>query len=48
MEQTWLSRYPWPNIITYDKGSKFVGHDFQKTVKDDYGIKSKPTTVWNP
>ena len=24
VEQTWLSRYPWPKKITYDKGSEFM------------------------
>ena len=48
VEQTWLSRYPWPNMITYDQGSKFIGHDFWETAKDDYAINSKPTIVWNP
>ena len=48
VEQTWLLRYPWPSIITYDQGSEFIGHEFRTTVKDDYGIKSKPAKVWNP
>ena len=25
VEQTWLSRYPWPTLITYDRGSEFIG-----------------------
>ena len=48
VEQVWLSRYPWPSLITYDKGSEFIGSEFQKTVKDEYGIKTKPITVRNP
>ena len=47
VEQTWLLRYPWPNIITYDQGSEFIGHEFQNTVENDYFFKSKPATVWN-
>ena len=30
-------------------GSKFIGDDFQKKIKEDYyGDKAKPTTVQNP
>ena len=25
VEQTWLSRYPWPQLVTYDKGTEFMG-----------------------
>ena len=48
VEQQWLSRYPWPSLITYDRGSEFIGHEFRTMVKDEYGIKSKPITVRNP
>ena len=47
-EQEWLSRYPWPTQITFDRGSEFVGHDFQDMIKNDYGIKAKPISVRNP
>jgi hypothetical protein len=47
-EQEWFSRYPWPTQITYDRGSEFIGADFQKMIKNDYGIKGKPITVRNP
>jgi transposase InsO family protein len=47
-EQEWLSRYPWPTQITYDRGSEFIGQEFQKMIKNDYGIKGKPITVRNP
>jgi transposase InsO family protein len=47
-EQEWFSRYPWPAQITYDRGSDFIGADFQKMIKNDYGIKGKPITVRNP
>jgi transposase InsO family protein len=47
-EQEWFSRYPWPTQVTYDRGSEFVGHDFQDMLKNDYGIKRKPITVRNP
>ena len=45
VEQTWLSRYPWPTLITYDRGSEFIGFEFCNMVKTDYGIKCKPITV---
>ena len=48
VEQEWLSRYPWPTQITFDRGSEFIGQDFQKMIKDDYGVKAKPITVRNP
>ena len=47
-EQEWFSRYPWPTQVTYDRGSEFIGQDFQKMIKNDYGIKGKPITVRNP
>jgi transposase InsO family protein len=47
-EQEWFSRYPWPTQVTYDRGSEFIGKDFQKMIKDDYGVKGKPITVRNP
>jgi transposase InsO family protein len=34
--------------VTYDRGSEFIGKDFQKMIKHDYGIKGKPITVRNP
>ena len=48
VEQEWFSRYPWPTQITFDRGSEFIGQDFQDIIKNDYGIKAKPITVRNP
>ena len=48
VEQNWLTRYPWPNIITYDRGSEFIGHEFKTMVTNDYGIKVKVSTTRNP
>jgi transposase InsO family protein len=48
IEQEWLSRYPWPTQITFDRGSEFIGQDFQNMIKEDYAIKAKPITVRNP
>ena len=47
-EQEWFARYPWPTQVTYDRGSEFIGKDFQKMIKNDYGVKGKPITVRNP
>ena len=47
-EQEWFSRYPWPTQVTYDRGSEFIGKDFQENDKEDYGITAKPITVRNP
>jgi transposase InsO family protein len=48
VEQEWFSRYPWPRQITFDRGSEFIGQDFQKMIKEDYAIKAKRITVRNP
>ena len=48
VEQEWLGRYPWPTQMTFDRGSEFIGHEFQTMIKETYGIKAKPITVRNP
>ena len=47
-EQQWLSRYPWPQLVTYDRGSEFIGKEFQDMIRTDYGIKCKPISKRNP
>jgi transposase InsO family protein len=47
VETTWLTRYPWPTMITYDQGTEFMA-EFAQMVRNDYGIKSKPITKRNP
>ena len=47
VETTWLSRYPWPQEIVYDRGTEFMG-DFANMISDDYGITKRPITVRNP
>jgi hypothetical protein len=47
IEQEWFSRYPWPTQVTFNKGSEFIGQDFQKMIKQDYGVKAKPITVYS-
>src|SRR5687767_8530897 len=48
VEQEWNSRYLWPTQVIYNRGSEFIGQDFQKVIVQDYGIKKKPVTVRNP
>ena len=47
VEQTWLTRYPIPQILTYDRGTEFMA-EFAEMIENDYGIKRKGTTVRNP
>jgi hypothetical protein len=47
VEQTWLTRYPWPTQIIYDNGTEFMA-EFADMVTKDYGLKRKPTTTRNP
>ena len=47
VEQNWLTRYPAPIIITYDRGNEFMA-EFAEMIKKEYGIKSKPITKRNP
>ena len=47
VETTWLSRYPWPQEIVFDRGSEFM-KVFAYMVKDDYSIKKRPITTRNP
>ena len=47
VETTWLSRYPWPKVMTFDRGTEFMA-EFAQMIRKDYGIKKKPTTTRNP
>jgi RNase H-like domain found in reverse transcriptase/Reverse transcriptase (RNA-dependent DNA polymerase)/Integrase zinc binding domain len=47
VEQTWLTRYPWPTQVIFDKGKEFLG-EFAAMVSNDYGIERKGITVRNP
>ncbi len=48
VEQEWLARYPRPTQVTFDRGTEFMGEEFKKLLKEEYGIKGKPITVRNP
>ena len=43
---TWLARYPCPQLIVFDNGGEFK-REF-KQMCDKYGITSKPTASHNP
>jgi hypothetical protein len=47
VEVTWLTRYPWPSQIVFDKGSEFMT-EFTEMVKKDYQIKIKGIPTRNP
>lgn len=47
VEEECFSRYPWPTPVTFDRGTEFIGIEFQKML-DDYGAKKKPITTRNP
>jgi transposase InsO family protein len=48
VEQTWLTRYPWPTTeVILDRGKEFMG-EFARMIQEDYSIMKKPTTTRNP
>jgi len=46
-ENTWLSRYPLPEVVVSDNGPEFVGHEWAFGMTD-WGIKAKRTTPHTP
>jgi transposase InsO family protein len=47
VEQAWLTRYPWPQEVIFDRGTEFMA-EFSEMLINDYGIKKKPITKRNP
>jgi RNase H-like domain found in reverse transcriptase/Reverse transcriptase (RNA-dependent DNA polymerase)/Integrase zinc binding domain len=47
LEEVWLSRYPWPTQIVFDRGSEFKAEVY-KMITEAYGIKARMTTARNP
>jgi hypothetical protein len=45
-DDTWLSRYPRPEFIGFDNGKEYK--KFFKQLINNYGLKPKPTTTYNP
>lgn len=48
LEIAWLNRYPRPSVVIADRGGEFVGHFFEKNLKEEYGIQLKLITTANP
>ena len=46
-EKTWFTRYPLPQRVVFDRGTKFIPK-FAKMCQNDYGLKRKPITTKNP
>jgi transposase InsO family protein len=47
VEQTWLTRYPKPQVLNFDRGSEFMA-EFAEMITNDYGILRRGSTVRNP
>jgi hypothetical protein len=47
VEQVWLTRYPNPQVINFDRGSEFM-EEFAEMISNNYGIVRKESTVLNP
>ena len=47
VEQTWLTRYPLPEEITFDGGPEFKA-EFKKLIEEEYNLKARPSSVRNP
>ena len=47
VEQVWLTRYPWPTKLIFDKGPEFMA-EFAEMITKDYGILRRGTTTRNP
>ena len=47
LEQTWLTRYPWPEQVIMDRGKEFMA-EVKAMLCDDYGVTHKPITTRNP
>ena len=46
-KKTWFTRYPLPQRIVFDRGTKFMA-EFSKMCHNYYGLKMKPITTRNP
>lgn len=45
--QAWMTRYPWPTEIFFNRGTEFI-KEFTQMDKKDYGITKKVNTKHNP
>ena len=44
----WLSRYPWPTRVIYNRGSEFLKKEFQELLRKEYDIQSSKAATDNP
>ena len=47
LEQCWLTKYPWPSQVIFDRGTEFMA-EVKTMLRDDYNITRKPITTRNP
>jgi hypothetical protein len=47
VKQAWLTRYPWPNLVIFNRGSEFMA-EFTKMVQEDYLVMKQLITTQNP
>jgi hypothetical protein len=47
LEQTWLSRYPWPLHVVNDRGNEFMA-EVHEMLREDYGCTVNKITTRNP
>jgi hypothetical protein len=47
VEQTRLTRYPWPTQVISDKGKELLG-EFAAMASNEYGIERRATTLRGP
>ena len=45
--QTWLNRYPWPQVVITDGGTDLMA-EFITLIKEEYGAIKKVITKRNP
>jgi hypothetical protein len=42
VEREWFTRYPWPTQVTFDRGSEFIGQEFQNMIKKTMELNQNP------
>ena len=47
VEKTWFTRYPLPQKIVFDRGTKLMA-EFSKMFQNNYGLIRTPITTRNP
>ena len=47
LEQSWLTRYPWPTKVVMDRGTEFMA-ECTSLLQQEYGVTKRPITKRNP